>query len=73
MIGSTRIALRPFGSSAEVPSVTSKEIDAGPKYLSAEVNTRVLPSRTRSEPSEWVARTELGSVRRTWRPPTAMT
>ena len=32
VIGSTRVAMRPSGSSAPSPSVTSNAIDAGPKY-----------------------------------------
>ncbi len=47
LMGSTRVAFRPAGSFADVPSVTSKEIDAGPKYLLAEVKRRVRSFTTR--------------------------
>jgi hypothetical protein len=57
----------------DVPSVTWKEIEAGPKYWSAEVNWRVRESTTSDVPSEWVAVTELESVSWTFLPWAAIT
>ena len=73
LIGSTSVATRPFGSVALVPSVTSNDMEAGPKYLSAEVNLSVWSSTTGSWPLEWVARTPEVSASRTFLPPMATT
>ncbi len=72
-MASVRIAMRPFGSVAELPSVTSKVMDAGPKYRAAEVYTSVWSLTTSELPSAWVALTEAESVRRTWDAPSATT